>query len=497
MSSLISKIDNDLIRNRPETWLSRIHYTVPAALVAILLTTIITILLPLTTNIYVVLTAVSIIVVGFYGLLVRSQFLYSDPNYTHRQLGRLFLLNVTSISLFICIGLIPYYVLTGKVSKTLKTNNFKSDARSIRIHMIPFEHIEFIKDGGLEPGTSIDTAKYKQSRQELTELILNNEFVKNDLADIQAFATEFATDTIAMMDTTAVTPIELDSARITDTVNSPLSLSDSAAGSSFSDDQNYKSDVDSPGTNNIAFQYDKYPLLREIREDFTLDQLKSMQSDYSLIIKRYDFSKYNGNFIDLGVINSYYKTINQESLNLYKTEKLHTSSLSLLFFVIMGIFLLAQLSVFILIKRRLFLAIIALICLSAWVILISLFQDLIGSQFYEISMMVLCGLYFLLILCSKFIFGKPFYKLFNLSQLYFINVFTHLFIATLTVFLIRFYLKHFLLSSEGFLEDADAYSLELYIVLPISQIAMYIALFLPINYQHFKAYQLFMKMPKK
>ena len=145
MRNYFKELDEYLIKNKPEIWLTKCHCYIPIAFFILIFVLAFQIFLPTCFNIYIILTSTSIIAIILFVLMLRNQFVYFNKNFNENQLLSIYGINFLAILLFSLIAIGPPY-LFGKRAFSINENRlFAIDKDNIRIAMIKYYYIKTIK----------------------------------------------------------------------------------------------------------------------------------------------------------------------------------------------------------------------------------------------------------------------------------------------------------------------------------------------------------------
>ncbi len=448
MFRLIKNIDNRLIKNNPEIWLSRIHHFLPGTFILLIISASAGYLLPLTYNIIPLIITGCLVFLCLFVWLLRIQFLYSNENFNTKQLNRIFLLNLVTITFFILTAVASSYILAARVNALLEKNDFENDTEKIRIAMIKTEWIDAVQDSSFD----VNRGRYDlpEKFKNIADSLFNNEFVKNNISDIRlSFNRNVITgdSAIAVKDSFGTPPVDTNFTRLDTTafIDTTTSL---------------QGDSSRPaGTNNTGPTLGQaYPFLL-ILKTFSPGGVRKFKQSVHGILRKYDFTVYKGDST-IGSVNSYFKTLNRESLNLYKSKKMYYDPVPIITFLVLVISFLTQLSFLVMMKRQVlavggaFLAVVA-ICLGI----------LSGIQYNLSGTILVLGLMFSVFVIFLFATGAIIY--FELPVLFFIYFFVQ---SLATAFL----------NGKVF-----------------AAVIMYIMLFLLANYQFIRVFEVLIKKPRK
>lgn len=492
MLKLLQKIDTELIKNKPDTWLSRVHYMVPVTIVLIAISFIIALTLPLTSNNVALLWTPVAIAIILYLLLLRFQYTYTDQNLSARQLQRIFRRNLVSVSLLVVMATGGCYILSSRVHNVLDRNNFDYDTRLIRIAMIKNELIEYARRGGLNKSTIANREKICSAHQEhvmdsiriynydhyninYSHVLDSVRRITNKLCDTlqEALANNFVNRSITQLEYFS------DEGQVDSAITSyPVEPADSSA--------NFAIDTASavvglrPNNNNTPIETNHW-LMDLTNEEISIAKVTSRDQ-----LEKYDFTIYKDRDSSNEKINAYFSTLNGQAINIYKSNKFFIELPLALAMALLGAFALTQLSLFVLVKRYLAGGITAFgLYTGLWVGFGFKPEVFINSIWFWI-LVIGSTLFFLgLVFARRFLFG------FKLPVLFIIQVFSNFFIGGLVALLL--YL--FTLIYDGLPHDADD-NPRLWVTLVLI-FASYIFFFLLVNYQFIKKYFYDIKTPKK
>lgn len=157
--NIFKKIDNYLLINRPEIWLSRIHFIIPGIIIIFLLELLLARMVPLSMN----LLILSCFLVTFFLLFLvawcRFQKQYFEQNFSPSDCIRLYLCNTLCILLLMgLLGVIPF-IVSSKISK-IDYDRISNDLTRIRIDNVSDDQIYQIKQYSVE---AFDSARARLS----------------------------------------------------------------------------------------------------------------------------------------------------------------------------------------------------------------------------------------------------------------------------------------------------------------------------------------------
>jgi len=468
MLNILRNIDENLVRNKPEVWLSKVHYAWPAAVFVCAVVFFVGFHLPLTTNIVPFFFITCFFALVAYLYLLRQQSIYSDPVLRTKQLHRIFLLNFCTNFLIVLIAVAGPFILSSQVRSLLKNNFFIDDSEKIRIAMVKSEQIDLIKRHAMDK-KYIDSVR-ESSWDDYIKLtykindIESNSFIKNSIGNLDL------TMTTSSPVTTDTTLAPVDSMKV-------YGDSSSNASSFFQQQQNTKYE---------PYQYNDLEISIQFKTDQEIDEIKK---NIRPLMAKYDFSIYDGSKDSTNdEINSYYKLLNQQSINLYKSQNLYSEPTLVLLLLVIISLVLSQVNMFALVRKH---KIVAFISLASFVLVCSLpalFPESPEPIVLYITLFLCSGVFFILLLFSKKIFKIPFDQLLPLPLMYFLNLFSHIFIVTVDVLIIMLYDKVF--------ESASDYN-GVFIRELVLAVIVYFLLFFPINFQFIKGYHYAIKKPTK
>ncbi len=303
MSNFFNRLDEYLIKKRPEVWLTKFHWYFPIAVLIILASVGLQFWLPFSVSIYTVLISSAVIAVILLLMMIRNQYMYFSKNLNPRQLHRIFWINFLSI---IFIGMIAFaapFAFSLKTQKFIKTRSFAEDEKQIRIAMINSDDLAIIKSvpGDIEKYMDsllkTNPDEYRLFESKIIQ-VKENKFINQSLYQLN-FSDEQTVNT-AIADSTAVgMPADTTSA-ITDTTQ--IKAAPEETKKSLIDNYTWHSEF--------------------------LDSLRAMHNARIYLIKKnihnildiYDFSRYKSTDSGSYSTNIYFETLNKQLLNIYTTS---------------------------------------------------------------------------------------------------------------------------------------------------------------------------------